>query len=65
MWLNVAPDRTVRMRCPNRSVALKVTLPVGVPDPGALALTVAVNVTACPKTDGLTDVLTVVVVAPC
>jgi hypothetical protein len=37
-----------------------VTVPVGVPEPGATALTVAVNVTLCPKTDGLTDDVTVV-----
>ena len=34
---------------------MKVTVPVGVPAPGALAVTVAVNVTDWPKTDGLTD----------
>ena len=38
----------------------KVTVPVGVPDPGATALTVAVNVTDCPNTDGFTDEVTVV-----
>jgi len=41
---------------------LNCTVPPGVPDPGALALTVAVNVTACPNTDGLADELTAVVV---
>ncbi len=35
--------------------SLKVTVPVGVPAPGETALTVAVKVTDCPKTDGLTD----------
>ena len=35
--------------------SLKVTVPVGVPDPGALAVTVAVNVTVWPNTDGLDD----------
>lgn len=39
-----------------------VTVPVGVPDPGATGETVAVNVTDCPKTDGFTDEVTVVVV---
>ena len=39
---------------------LNVTVPVGVPEPGAVALTVAVKVTDCPKTDGLTDEVTVV-----
>ena len=34
------------------------TVPVGMPDPGAVAVTVAVNVTACPKTEGLLFELT-------
>ena len=38
----------------------KVTVPVGVPDPGAAALTVAVNVTLCPMTVGFCDELTFV-----
>jgi hypothetical protein len=38
----------------------KVTVPVGVPDPGDTALTVAVNVTDWPKTDGFTELVTVV-----
>ena len=33
----------------------KLTVPVGVPAPGAVTVTVAVNVTLCPKTDGLRD----------
>ncbi len=33
--------------------SLKVTVPLGVPAPGATAATVAVNVTRWPKTDGL------------
>jgi hypothetical protein len=42
----------------------KLTEPVGVPAPGATTATVAVKVTDCPKTDGLTeDVRLVVVVA--
>ena len=40
-----------------------VTVPVGVPPPGATAVTVAVNATACPKTDGFTDDVTVVELA--
>jgi hypothetical protein len=36
-----------------------VTVPVGVPAPGDTALTVAVNVTDWPKTDGFTDEVTV------
>src|SRR5439155_1301539 len=39
-----------------------VTVPVGVPLPGAVAFTVAVNVTACPTTAGFADDATVVVV---
>ena len=32
-----------------------VTVPVGVPEPGALAVTVAVNVTDWPNTEGLAE----------
>lgn len=42
----------------------KVTVPVGVPLPGATTFTVAVKVTACPTVAGFTDDATVVVV-PC
>lgn len=42
--------------------SLKVTVPVGVPDPGATALTVAVKVTDWPKTEGFADDATAVVV---
>src|SRR5467141_159345 len=41
----------------------KVTVPVGVPTPGGLAVTVAVKVTLCPDTEGLADELSPVVVA--
>ena len=37
-------------------VSVNVTVPVGVPVPGATADTVAVNVTDWPDTDGLGDV---------
>src|SRR5947208_16561599 len=40
----------------------KVTFPAGVPAPGLLAVTVAVKVTDCLNTDGLTEELTHVVV---
>src|SRR5438093_9609943 len=40
----------------------KVTVPVGVPAPGLLAVTVAVKVTDCPDSDGLAEELTSVVV---
>ena len=42
--------------------SLKVTVPVGVPAPGAVAATVAVKVTACPNTDGLAEEESAVVV---
>ena len=42
--------------------SLKVTCPVGVPEPGLLAVTVAVKVTDCLNTDGLAEELTSVVV---
>ena len=38
------------------------TVPVGVPDPGGPAVTVAVKVTVCPLPDGLADDTTLVVV---
>ena len=41
-----------------------VTVPVGVPKAGATAVTVAVNVTACPRADGFSDDVTVVELAP-
>jgi len=43
--------------------SMKVTVPLGVPAPGATALTVAVNVTNWPNTDGWTEEVTAVVVA--
>jgi hypothetical protein len=42
--------------------SLKFTVPPGVPAPGAITATVAVNVTDCPKTDGFALELSVVVV---
>ena len=41
----------------------KFTVPVGVPAPGAVAVTVAVNVTDWPKTDGFAEETTAVLVA--
>jgi hypothetical protein len=41
---------------------LNVTVPDGVPALGDTAATVAVNVTGCPKTDGVADDATLVVV---
>ena len=40
----------------------KLTVPVGVPLPGATALTVAVKVTDSPKTEGFADEVTLLVV---
>jgi hypothetical protein len=51
------------MRPPDPSTvrpSLNVTVPVGVPLPGATTLTVAVNVTDWPNTDGLCEELTTV-----
>jgi hypothetical protein len=44
---------------------VKVTVPLGVPDAGAVGLTAAVKVTLWPNLDGLAEELTAVVVAPC
>jgi hypothetical protein len=43
---------------------VKLTVPVGVPEPGAAADTIAVNMTFCPVTDGLTEDVTTVAVGP-
>jgi hypothetical protein len=40
----------------------KFTVPVGEPAPGEVTVTVAVNVTLCPKTDGLRDEVRLVLV---
>ena len=45
------------------SPSLNVTVPVGTPVPGATGATVAVSVTACPRDEGLGDVVSVVVVS--
>ena len=53
----------LRVAVPNVAApSLKVTVPVGVPVPGAVAVTVAVKVTDWPKTEGLTEEATAVVV---
>ena len=41
--------------------SLKVIVPVGVPEPGAIAAMLAVNVTDWPDTDGFTEEATAVV----
>ena len=38
-----------------RRCTLNVTVPLGIPAPGTVAVTVADSVTLCPKTDGFTD----------
>ena len=45
--------------------SVKVTVPVGVPVPGAFTDTVAVNVTDCPTVEGFTELVTLVLVAAC
>jgi hypothetical protein len=42
--------------------SMNVTVPVGVPPPGKTGLTVAVNVTDCPNTEGFSDDVMVVAV---
>ena len=52
----VAIPLALRLATPKVDVApLKLTVPVGVPAPGALAETVAVRVTICPNTAGLAE----------
>src|SRR5438552_2974765 len=68
-----ATDSAVALNvaCPPLSVpvpsvvvpSLNVTVPVGVPAPPPLGLTVAVKVTDCPNAEGLADEVIVVVVA--
>jgi hypothetical protein len=70
VWLATLRAEVVNVACAEpfsatpeaRVVApsVKVTVPVGVPAPGAVAATVAVKVTVCPNTDGLAVELTVV-----
>src|SRR5437867_195462 len=70
VWLPVDSAAVVKVVCPLDSVlvpsvvapSLKTTEPVGVPTPGETALTVAVNVTDAPNTDGLKDDARAVVV---
>ena len=65
----MARDEIAKVATPPLSVpvprvappSLNVTLPVGVPLPGAAAVTVAVKVTDWPKTEGFADDVTAVV----
>lgn len=71
-WLPLFKFEIEKVACPDEfkvlepSVlvpSLKVTVPVGTAVPGALATTVAVKVTDWPLFDGLSEDVTVVVVA--
>ena len=55
------PDRSSGVK--SVAPSLKSTFPVGVPLPGASALTLAVKITFWPKTEGLTEEIKVVAVA--
>src|SRR5438552_6696146 len=60
---NVAWPEPFRVPVPRvLGPSLKVTVPVGVPAPGLVAVTVAVKVTDCPDSDGLREEVTDVVV---
>ena len=55
--VNVAMPLALSVPVPSvEAPSLNVGVPVGVPAPGAAAMTVAVNVTAWPNVDGLTEV---------
>ena len=70
VWLTELKDDVVKVAWPELRVlvatgvppSLKMTVPVGVPVLGEVAVTVAVKVTDWPKTDGLADEVTTVVV---
>ena len=51
------------MVCNTVFLSRNVTLPVGVPEPGALTETVAVKVTNCPTTAGSAEDVSAVAVA--
>jgi hypothetical protein len=63
--VNVAVNGAVAESVPLLTTVVpsrKLTVPVGVPAPGLTTATVAVNVTLCPKAEGLTDDVRLVVV---
>ena len=61
--VNIAWPEPFRVAVPRvLGPSLKVTVPVGMPPPGLLAVTVAVKVTDCPDADGLAEELINVVV---
>jgi hypothetical protein len=71
LWEPALNDEVLNVAVPPLSVpvpkvavpSLNVTVPVGVPAPGDTGATVAVNVTGWPKTEGLAEEVTLVVVA--
>ena len=61
--VNVACPEPFSVPVPSVVVpSLNVTVPVGVPEPGEAAATVAVKVTDCPTTDGFEEEPKLVVV---
>ena len=62
----ITKEELEKVALPEESVAVpkvatpsrNATVPVGVPTPGETALTVAVNVTDWPNTDGFTELVT-------
>jgi hypothetical protein len=64
----VAVPATATGRAPQPAIVTppswKSTVPVLVPEAGAVAVTVAVKVTLCPDTEGLAEELSAVVVLP-
>src|SRR6266568_2047068 len=59
--LAVPELRVVELRV--EAPSLKMTVPEGVPEPGEVGITVAVKVTDWPKTDGLVEEVSVVVLS--
>ena len=69
-WLPTASVEVVNVALPPDSAPVPIcvpplknlTVPVGIPDPGATRLRVAVNVTDCPARDGFRELVTTVIV---
>jgi hypothetical protein len=71
-WLPIVSADVVKLATPEPSSipapsgvepSMNITVPVGIPEPGALEVTVAVNVTDCPNTEGLAEEATSELVA--
>src|SRR5436189_126043 len=70
VWSPAESAAVDRLACPLSSATVtglppsmvNATVPVGEPDPGGLGFPVAVNVTHCPNTEGLTEDVTEVLV---